>query len=176
MKNKQIIPNFLIIISLTFFIILSYGFIHEIAHWTACEVSGLEGNINIDIVKNPPLYSADCYNINEASNITKFFFWSFPYIISLLTMFLFLKYLTKKKFYLVSLPLGVIIADLLNIVGLYEWAYKIGRPGNDLINIFLKTPRFYIYILFAIIGTTTYLFLRNILEFYKKQKIKKPQK
>ena len=158
----------LIIFVLTLITVYSYGFVHETAHWTACKIIGLNGNITIDLIKDPPLYMANCEGINEQTNFSKFLFWGFPYIVSLVIMVLFLIFLDKEKFYLLGFPLGIFFNDAMNIFGLYSWTYKTGNTGNDLLNILLKTPKVY-YIIIAIVLTLTFLFfLMNIFSFYKK--------
>jgi len=164
---KGIGKQCLIIFILTLLVVFSYGVVHELTHYMACESVGLKGNITINLLVDPPVYSMNCQGINEKSNLSKFLFWGSPYIISLIIMILFFFYLNKKRFYLVALPLGIAFNDAMNIFGLYEWTFRTGELGNDLLNILYKTPRIYYYIIFVMLGLTICFFIFNLFKFYK---------
>jgi len=66
----------MLILVIIFFIF--YGFIHELAHYSACNIMGLKSTVSISLLQNTPEYQADCQGINEKSNLGKFFFWSSP--------------------------------------------------------------------------------------------------
>jgi hypothetical protein len=158
----------LIIISL-----FGYGIIHELTHFTACKIVGLDSKIEINLLTNPPTYKADCSGINEKTAFEKFLFWGSPYIISLITMILLLIYLKKDKFYLIGISAGIFLSNILNLWGLYEWTFRTGQAGNDLLNILFKTNRVYYLFIIFILGLIAMVFIFDVisfaLEFRKRQ-------
>jgi len=160
----KLTPILMILIIIT---LILYGFVHESAHYITCGSIGLKANFTINLLQNPPLYMVSCDGINEKPPFSKFIFWGAPYIVSLIVMVLLFLFLRKDKFYLISIPTGIIFSDALNVFGFYQWTYKIGELGNDLLHILIKTPRPYFIVIAAILGLTAYFYVLNLIRFYK---------
>ena len=140
----------MLILIIIFFIL--YGFVHEFAHYSACSLLGLKSTISINLLQNPPKYQADCQGINEKGNLGKFFFWSSPYMLSLILIILYLFLWKWKTFYMLSIPLAIVMSDIFNLMGFYEWLFGKGQIMNDIFILAVKIPKFYTLILLAIIG------------------------
>jgi hypothetical protein len=149
--------------------LIIYSFIHEISHAASCKIVGLNPTINISLFQKKPIFGVDCLGINEKSNFEKFLFWGSPYIISLLFMISIFLFLKKDNLYLVAIPSAILLVDMFNVFGLYEWTYKIGQSGNDLLNILFKTNKVYFSIIACVLGLTTYFFILNLINFVKLQ-------
>ncbi len=171
--EKGTLRNIMIILLISFIILILYPIIHESAHWTACEIIGSNGDIKIDIFQNPPKYEAKCYDINEKTDFRKFLFWGSPYLVSFIIMVLLFFYLPKYKFYLIGIPLGILLSDFMNVLGFCKWVYETGESGNDLINILIKTDSNYFYILILTISITLIFFILILLSFLNSEYQKK---
>ena len=165
---KTYLRLFPILIILIFITLILYGFVHETAHYLTCESIGLEGNMSIDLLQNPPKYMVACEGINEETSFSKFIFWGSPYMVSLIVMISLFFFLKKDRFYLISIPTGILLSDLLNIFGFYQWTYKIGEAGNDFLHILFKTPKPYFITIAFVLGLTVYFYALILVVFYKK--------
>lgn len=162
-KTPKVWKYFFVIFIFTLVFLVIYSFVHEIVHFTACNLVGLDSKISINLMQNPPLFQALCDGINEKSVSSKFLFWGAPYVFTLIILVLFLFLWNKKNIYLISLPLAVLMSVLFNLWGFCKFAFTLkGSTANDLVQIVAKTSNPYLMALLLVIGTIIVVFILTL--------------
>ena len=170
--EKRIINNKFIVISFfgVILLLLIYGYIHEAAHWSICNLSGLQGKINIDIFKAKPDFSINCEGIDAKPTWVKFLFSSSPYILSLILLISIFMFLHKKNSIIsLILSLPIFLSDLFNLIGFYRWFLGHGDVRNDLVGIYYLN-KVYLTLFLILISANIVLFAAIVHHTFKTRK------
>ncbi len=138
--------------------LIGWSFVHETAHYTACNLIGLNSKITVDLFQNPPLFQASCEGINERSILSKFFFLGAPYMFSCIVILCFLLFWKKKTLYSITFPFAILMSDMFNLWGFYTFNSTYDFR-NDLVQIVFKSGKPYLYLLLVILSVSIVSFI-----------------
>lgn len=146
-KQKKIVKCIVI------FVIVSYFWMsfHELTHYSVCRLSGSDGYLNLFTD-----FKVDCPDINNSSEMTKFFYYSIPYII-ILVILLVLWRAKDKNIFIKVLPYPLIIDSIVNFIGTFFTV-------TDFTNIYAIGIKYYLIssiFIFLIVVISYFIFIRD---------------